>query len=128
MFNQFFRFIAVGLLNTALNYSVYLFLIIKARISYTSAGAIGFMSGAVIGYLMNRTWTFKSNISLAYSGINYFCVQLFCLAVHMIVQNWAVVFLSIPQIYSQFVGIVITTFLNFTLSKVFVFREKCMEG
>jgi putative flippase GtrA len=64
LLEQFLRFAAVGLTNTALSLAV-----------YPLAGALGFAAGAVNGYVLNRRWTFACADSAA-TRARYLAVQL----------------------------------------------------
>ena len=54
----FFRFLAVGVLNTVLVYSFYL-LLIYLGVQYLVALTIDYAFGICTGFLMNRSWTFR---------------------------------------------------------------------
>ena len=74
---EFGKFIMVGVLNTVINYGVFILLFIAFNLIYFVAGAIGFLSGSVSGFFLNRLWTFKSKIPIARGFPKYFFI-LFC--------------------------------------------------
>ena len=82
----FLRFILIGILNTSINYWVYFILFYKCHIYFMLAGVIGFLSGGISGFIMNKTWTFKSEASIMNEGLKYFLVQCFCLVLHLSIQ------------------------------------------
>lgn len=59
VFRQLVRFGLVGMLNTALNLAVYVALL-RAGAPYVLAAPMGFITGAVMGYWLNRRWTFSA--------------------------------------------------------------------
>ena len=55
---QFVKFGIVGMSNTLLAFVVYTVLLKVFGVWYIAASAIGFVVGAVNGFLLNRRWTF----------------------------------------------------------------------
>lgn len=60
--NSFIRFLLVGIVNTAVGLSIMLFLMNALELSYWISTFIGNGTGAVTSFLLNRTFTFKSDI------------------------------------------------------------------
>lgn len=119
----FLRFIVVGVFNTLLNYIIFYACFSELGMHYAAAGIIGFFSGAISGYLFNRLWTFKSDVPFTDGMIKYFLVQCICVSAHLLTQTSVVWLFAIPKLYSQFFGIIVTTFLNFTLVSKLVYRK-----
>lgn len=120
---QFLQFIMVGAINTLLNYAVFLLLFKEASVHYLVAGASGFFSGALLGYILNRTWTFQSKVPALTGAFKYLLVQCVCLAAHLATQASVIHLLAVPVVWSQLAGIMVTTFLNFFLSRKWVFAR-----
>ncbi len=59
---QFVKFGIVGVSNTLLAFAVYTVLLKVFGVWYVAASAIGFASGAVNGFLLNRRWTFREHV------------------------------------------------------------------
>lgn len=57
---QFIKFGLVGVLNTALHYTVFYILYSFIGLNYLLASAIGYAAGLINSYILNRNWTFKS--------------------------------------------------------------------
>ena len=53
------RFLIVGAASTVVNYSVYLLFYLSLWRSYEVAFFIGFLSGVMSSYQLNRAWTFQ---------------------------------------------------------------------
>ena len=70
---QLARFLAVGVSNTLLSLAVYAALL-AAGAPTPAAAALGFATGAVNGYVLNRTWTFAARDSAA-ARARYVAVQ-----------------------------------------------------
>lgn len=74
--NSFIRFLLVGIVNTCIGLSIIFLLMNGIGLSYWLSTFIGNTSGAVISYILNRNFTFKSNTSLGASGIRFAAVVL----------------------------------------------------
>jgi putative flippase GtrA len=89
--------------------------------SYLYAGVLGFLSGAITGFFLNRKFTFKNSIKI-YTGLSaYLLLQFFCLIVNSSIQYIAVEFFLMPIKLSQLPAITVTLFLNYIISKKFIF-------
>ena len=58
MLVQFVKFGIVGVSNTLLTFAIYTVLLKVFGVWYLAASAIGFVVGAINGFLLNRRWTF----------------------------------------------------------------------
>ena len=120
---EFCKFVIVGIVNTIINYGIFILLLRKVDIIYFIAGAIGFLSGSVSGFFLNRFWTFKCNVPIGTGYSKYFIIQLLCLGAHVITQISVTEILGVPELISQLVGITVTTFMNYFLSRKIVFNK-----
>ena len=59
---QFIKFGIVGVSNTLLTLVVYTVLLKGFGVWYLAASAIGFIAGAINGFLLNRRWTFRDHV------------------------------------------------------------------
>jgi putative flippase GtrA len=120
---EFLQFVIVGVINTLLNYAVFLLLFKETSVHYLVAGASGFFSGAGLGYILNRAWTFQSKVPALTGAFKYLLVQCVCLGAHLAAQSSVIHLFAVPVVWSQLAGIVVTTFLNFFLSRKWVFTK-----
>ncbi|MET3728488.1 putative flippase GtrA [Fictibacillus halophilus] len=74
--NTFIRFLLVGIVNTCIGLSIIFLLMNGIGMSYWLSTFIGNTCGAVVSYILNRNFTFKSNTSLGVSGIRFTAVIL----------------------------------------------------
>ena len=127
---RFVRFCLVGVVNTTINYAVYLLLWAGLGVPYLVAGPVGFLSGAVTGFFLNRGWTFRSRIATGEGVVRYLAVQLVNLASHWSTQWFAGEIVGIPKGWTQLAGIGVSLFVNFFLLRLFVFRDgiECRDG
>ena len=115
------------LLNTFTNFIVFI-LILDAGVNYQVSGIIGFLSGAILGFFVNRKFTFDHNISTVRGLLLYFLIQIFSLTVHVLAQWSAVeIFVIDPQL-SQIIGVIPSALVNFVLLKYLVFKETCADS
>ena len=121
---EFSKFVVVGIINTSINYGIFILLLLKLNFVYFIAGAIGFFSGAISGFFLNRFWTFKSDVPITIGLYKYFNVQLFCLVAHLTTQIGVTKLFGISEILSQLAGVIVTTFINFFISKTIVFNKR----
>jgi putative flippase GtrA len=120
----FLIFCCIGVLNTLVNYSIFLYLIIYMGFSYLHAGSLGFLSGAITGFFLNRKFTFKNSIKISTGLSTYLFLQLGCLIVNSCIQFIVVEYFSVPSKLSQLPAITVTLFLNYIISKEFIFLIK----
>ncbi|KAA8960479.1 GtrA family protein [Mycobacterium sp.] len=89
---QAWRFVVAGGLSAIVDYGLYAFLDLVARVQIDAAKATSFVAGTVTAYLINRRWTFQAAPSTArfvavmvlYAitftaqvGINHVCLEQF---------------------------------------------------
>ena len=121
--NLFIRFCIVGILNTSVNYLVFLIFFRLLDIPYLLAGITGFLSGAVTGFFLNRSWTFQANHLRIGSGLlRYFLVQIVSLLGHTLTLYILTEYFYIIAELSQLFAIATSTLINFFLSRKYVFH------
>ncbi|MGH2864498.1 MAG: GtrA family protein [Solirubrobacteraceae bacterium] len=75
MLVQFVKFGIVGVSNTLLTLVVYTVLLKVFGVWYLAASGIGFLVGAVNGFLLNRRWTFREHVGDALTPVRWGVVQ-----------------------------------------------------
>ena len=93
-------------------------------LSYLYAGVLGFLFGAMTGFILNQKFTFKSSINIFTSFSAYFFLQCGCLIVNGCIQFIVVEYFLMPIKWSQLPAITVTLFLNYMISKKFIFLMK----
>jgi len=121
---QFVKFGLVGVLNTAVDFTVYT-LLYWAGIPYLLAQCVSFAAGTANSYVLNRMWTFQARGQQGAAGQ---------LGRH-ILWNVIVLLLSLGLLYlfsdglgmhpmpAKVVVTIIATVVNFVGSKLWVFRK-----
>ncbi len=68
---QFLRFCTVGLVNTAVDFSVF-FLLLAAGTAHIPAQVLSYSAGLANSFIFNRRWTFRSDGRLLFAQIGRF--------------------------------------------------------
>ncbi len=84
--------------------------------------SIGFLSGGVSNYLLNRMWTFRSSGNAVLQGVQFIVVSGIALAVGLGVSQLLVPHLG-PGHKSWFLATVSAIGVNFFVNKYWTFRE-----
>ena len=119
---QFIKFAIVGVLNSAIQYLVFLFLYSLTGTPYLLASIIGYLAGMINSYILNRRWTFGSRSQKLFTELSRFvAVNLVSLGVNLgLLYLLVSTGVMIPQ-WAQVVAIVGSTLVNFVLNKVWTF-------
>ncbi|HEX4188139.1 MAG TPA: GtrA family protein [Solirubrobacteraceae bacterium] len=119
---QFMKFGAVGVSNTLLTFLVYTVLLKGFGVWYLAASAIGFVAGAVNGFLWNRRWTFKEHVGDALTPVRWFVVQGCGLGVNIGILYLLVHDAGVDKLVSQACATAIVTVLTFLANRAWTFR------
>jgi putative flippase GtrA len=115
---QLVRFVAVGLLNSAISFGVYVLL--ERYLSTPAAGAIAFALGAVNGFLLNRTWTFGAS---GLGGLPRYIVVQGCGAGATSLILWLWTGAGLDHLAGYVVALAIVTPLTFSSNRLWTFRH-----
>jgi putative flippase GtrA len=119
---QFVKFGIVGVSNTLLAFAIYTVLLKVFGVWYLAASAIGFVIGAVNGFLLNRRWTFRGHVGDALTPVRWGVVQGCGLGL-----NEALLYLfadgaGIDKLISQALATVAVTVVTFLVNRAWTFR------
>jgi putative flippase GtrA len=119
---QFVKFGIVGVSNTLIAFVIYALLLKGFGVWYIAASAIGFIAGAVNGFLLNRRWTFREHVGDALTPVRWFVVQGFGLLL-----NLGLVYLfandgHLDMLLAQACATAIVTVLTFIANRAWTFR------
>lgn len=126
---SFFRFTIVGVLNTAIDYTIFLWLS-WAGVSIVPAQALSYSAGTLNSYLLNQNWTFRErNLSGTWRAFVSFIVlnliTLGCttglLSLLNRLTDWT---LPICKLLATLAGLII----NHTGSRLWVFVPRNVDG
>jgi putative flippase GtrA len=120
---QLVKFSTVGFFTTLINYAVFYWLFTTCEVSYLISAACGFIIGVIIGFTLNKLWTFASSSHFSQEVLGYFAVYSTSLCIGLSILEYLVSGESIdPRIANIFV-IAITSVANFLGIKFWVFKR-----
>ncbi|MHB8234448.1 MAG: GtrA family protein [Solirubrobacteraceae bacterium] len=122
MLVQFVKFGIVGVSNTLLAFAIYTVLLKVFGVWYLAASAIGFVVGAVNGFLLNRRWTFAGHVGDSLTPVRWGIVQGCGLALN---EGLLFVFVDdagIEKLLGQACATVIVTVITFLVNRAWTFR------
>lgn len=120
---QFLRFALVGLLNTAVGYSVIMLLNIGAGLSPVLSNLGGYLVGGGISYLLNRQFTFNSRQAHGVAVPRFLLAWCLCFALNLLVLQVGIKFLGWSVPVSQAVSVCVFTLAFYVANKWVVFRR-----
>ena len=111
---QFAKFGVVGISNTVIAYALYALLWDVFGVWYLAASAIGFSVGAINGFVLNSSWTFRGHGEGNSAALRWFVVQGCGLALNEVLVATFATGLNklIAQAFATAIVVVITFFAN----------------
>ncbi len=119
---QFIKFGIVGVSNTLLTLVVYTLLLKVFGVWYLAASAIGFVAGAVNGFLLNRRWTFREHVGDALTPVRWGVVQTCGLAIDEILLYVLVHDAHLDKLLAQVCATAVVTVSTFFANRAWTFR------
>lgn len=125
---QFLRFFITGIFTNLLNYLTFWGLLRGLNISYIISSSIGFFAGFILGFFLNRSFTFhaiRGKIHLQMS--RFLFVNLISLCINMLTIYLLVDLVNIMPEISQILAISVSTLINFAGSKFWAFQQEALS-
>lgn len=119
---QFSRFIAVGIFNTLLGYSVIFSCSYLLGMSPEFSNAVGYTVGLILSYILNRYYTFNSRQSRRGEIIRFLSIFAFAYAVNFVVLLIMIYKLNMHEIASQIIAGLFYTVMSYLMNKFYVFK------
>jgi putative flippase GtrA len=122
MLVQFVKFGIVGVSNTLLTLVVYTVLLKVFGVWYLAASGIGFVVGAVNGFLLNRRWTFRDHVGDSLTPVRWAVVQTCGLGVD---EGLLYVFVHdahLDKLLAQVCATAVVTVSTFFVNRAWTFR------
>src|SRR5262249_57800431 len=117
---QAIRYLLVGVSNTVITLAAYA-LSIAAGAPPVVASVIAFSAGAVNGYRLNRSWTFRSELRGLRPIARYLALITLGLGLNAIGVRLAVHGAEVPKIAAELVALPPVTVMTFLLARTWVF-------
>ena len=119
-----YKFGIVGILSTVFNYGVFALLYKIISVHYILSSITGYVSGLLLGYQLNKNWTFIDQVDKSKSYIvGYITVYAVSLVSSQAFLFFLVEFLLINPLYANILAIVLSTVMNFLGTNFFVFKK-----
>ena len=112
----------IGVSNTLLSFGIYTLLLKGFGVWYLAASAIGFVAGAVNGFLLNRRWTFADHVGDSLTPVRWGVVQGCGLALNEGLLFAFVDGAHIEKLLSQALATGVVTVLTFLVNRAWTFR------
>jgi putative flippase GtrA len=119
---QFIKFGIVGVSNTLLTLVVYTVLLKGFGVWYLAASAIGFIAGAINGFLLNRRWTFRDHVGDAFTPVRWAIVQSAGLALDELMLYLLVHDAKLDKLLAQVCATAVVTVTTFFVNRAWTFR------
>jgi len=121
---KFLKFVVTGVLSTIINYGVFWILYENEVVSYLWASISGYIAGLILGYFLNKCWTFSDKGAHERRKIiGYLFVYITSLLVSIGSLHLMVEYAGLDPRIAQLGAIAISTVLNFLGLKFFVFKS-----
>jgi len=120
---QFLSFLGVGSLATSIHYAVLIALVELFLFSPVVASVVGALAGAIVGYYLNRNFTFKAYVSHKVAMPKFMTVALMAVAGNFALMSLFVETLSIPYLFGQIITTVLLVVVTFGLNKAWSFKN-----
>jgi len=121
---QFVKFGVVGVSNTLLTFAVYTLLLKGFGVWYLAASAVGFVVGAINGFLWNRRWTFRGHVGDALTPVRWGVVQGCGLGLNLGLLYLLVHDADLDKLLAQACATVVVTVLTFIANRAWTFRVR----
>jgi putative flippase GtrA len=119
---QFLKFGIVGVSNTLIAFAVYTILLKGFGLWYILASGIGFVIGAVNGFLLNRRWTFREHVGDALTPVRWAIVQSCGLVCNLALVYVFVHDAGMDKLIGQIPATAIVVVLTFLANRAWTFR------
>jgi putative flippase GtrA len=119
---SFVKFCTIGVVNTAITFSIFYFLNQIMGVNYLASSFMGYIAGVISSFSFNKSWTFNNKDSNSiFQFAKFTILNLFSLGINLLILYICVEKFLIPKVAAQIVATGFTTICNFLGSKIFVF-------
>lgn len=127
-FGQFLRFLITGIFTNLLNYLTFWGLLRGLYINYIISSSVGFFAGFILGFFLNRAFTFHAIRGRIHLQMGKFLfVNLTSLSINVLTIYLLVDLLNVIPEISQILAIAVSTLINFSGSKFWAFRQGALS-
>lgn len=120
---QFVKFNAVGVLNTAIDFFVFM-LLTRFSVPYQLAHVLSYTCGLVNSFILNKLWTFQRREGLRGTEVlKFVIVNLGSLGVSLGVLTFLRDNLQFPLLAAKVFAVFFSVAINFAGNKLWVFKK-----
>ena len=123
LLRQFLSFSGVGVIGTVTHYTTLLMLVEIAEVGAVLASACGFVVGALVNYVLNYRYTFRSKRRHHEAISKFFTVALVGLGLNTLIMSLAIGILFLHYLLAQVVATGLVLIWNFSGNRWWTFRE-----
>lgn len=114
------RFIVGG--GSAVLTDYFIYVILNSRLDISLSKALSYIAGAVVGFIINKLWTFESK-RFRFGEIVRYCILYLCSAIVNMLVNVGVLTIWNISILAFLCATGVSTIMNFLGQKFLVFRK-----
>ena len=115
------RFLTVGVVNTLFGLSVIFGLMFFLELNPAASNLVGYACGFVLGYFLNKSWSFASYDTKNKGFLRYVTVMLIAYLSNVGLVYFGIIFLGTNSYGAQIAGMFVYTSVSFLGCKRFVF-------
>ena len=119
--SEFLRFAAVGVVATAIHYSILIFLVERMRAPLIPSTSTGFVAGAIVSFVLNRVITFRHQPSFARGLTKFVLIGFIGLGFNALIVA-GLTQIRLPYILAQMIATGLVLVWNFTVARALIFR------
>ena len=123
LLKRIIRFSVVGLMSTGVNYACFVLLYKVLQLHYILSSSIGYIIGLLLGYILNKNWTFIKKVDIDKSYIfQYSIAQIMALVFCQALLFYLVEFLRFGPLWANVIALAFAAIVSFLLIDIFVFK------
>jgi putative flippase GtrA len=120
---RFFYFLAVGVIATLAQYVTLILLVQSHLFGPLPSSVFGFVSGALVSYLLNRRYTFRSNKRHGETVAKFYVICLVGLALNTAIMTVSMNMFELHYLWAQGLATGSVLFWNFAGHLLWTFKE-----
>lgn len=121
---QFLSFACVGAIGTTAHYAVLIALVHFADAMPVVASVFGFVTGALVNYILNYRFTFRANSPHPETAAKFFTVALVGIFLNTLIMAVLTEYLSLHYLPAQVAATGTVLLWNFACNRLWTFPEK----
>lgn len=120
----FVKFLCVGMANTSVGLAAIYLAMYFLRLDDITANALGYGVGILLGFALNKRWTFANRDGLVTTLVRYLIVIAMAYVINITVVLSVEYYLGVNSYLAQATGIIPYTLFAFVGSRYYAFRNR----